>query len=449
MNLVALPSEQIIIGCCLQGQILLDRLGDLRPEHFAGEAHREAYTAILASWAQGNPVDVVGLDNLLHARHCTVADLAYWAQCFEAGYSLAMLPGHLRTVREMAERRALVETASRITAIAHQGADVREQIAAAVEAVNALGQSETARGLRPLSAVIRDYLPEFGKRFEPQQDGIPTGFADLDAKLRQLRPGNLVLVAARPAMGKTAFAMQIALHEAKRGGTVAVFSQEMGDTELAARLFALEGRISLESINAGELSGEDHDRFGQARLRLDELPLYIDDQPAQRLANIRSRVQLLRRRQRVTLVVVDYLQLMSGTPSKSASNRNAEIEQISRGLKAMAKEIGCPVIALSQLNRELEKRPNKRPVLSDLRDSGAIEQDADIVLMLYRDEIYNPGSQDAGTAEVLIRKHRQGPTGEVRLAWIGQHTMFADFAGDMARYASSAPPRFSRGFNDE
>lgn len=448
MNLIAIPAEQVIIGCCLQGRILLDRVEGLRPEHFAGESHREAFAAILASWAQGLPADPVRLDDLLRAKGQSPADLAYWVECSGSGFSAALLPGHIRTVREMADRRALVAAADRIAELAHQGGDIREHIAAATAAVTALGQTENGRGLRPLSDVVRDFLPEFGKRFEPQQDGITTGFADLDAKLHRLRPGNLALIAARPAMGKTAFAMQIALHEARQGGTVAVFSQEMADTELAARLFALEGRIALERINAGELSSEEHDRFGQAMQRLEQLPLFIDDQPAQRLADIRGRVQRLRQRRPVTLVVVDYLQLMEGAPGRSTSNRNAEIEQISRGLKALAKELGCPVIALSQLNRDLERRPNKRPVLSDLRDSGAIEQDADVVLMLYRDEVYNPDTPDKGVAEILIRKHRQGAAGDVRLTWLGHFTAFANYAGLVANLADQAPRRYGRGFDD-
>lgn len=449
MNLLALPAEQVIIGCCLQGRILLDRVEGLRPEHFAGESHREAFAAILASWAQGLPADPVRLDDLLRAKGNPPAGLAYWCQCADAGFSAALLPGHVRTVREMADRRALLAAAGRIAELAQQGGDIREQIAEAVTTVSNLGQTENGRGLRAMSDVVRDFLPEFGKRFEPQQDGITTGFADLDAKLHRLRPGNLVLIAARPAMGKTAFAMQLALHEARQGGAVAVFSQEMADTELAARLFAIEGRIELGRLNAGELSSEEHDRFGLAVQRLEQLPLFIDDQPAQRLADIRARVQRLRQRQRVTLVVVDYLQLMEGAPSRSSSNRNAEIEQISRGLKALAKELACPVIALSQLNRDLERRPNKRPVLSDLRDSGAIEQDADVVLMLYRDEAYNPDTPDKGVAEILIRKHRQGATGDVRLTWLGHFTAFANYAGPVAGLADHAPPRYGRGFDDD
>ncbi|NMG64357.1 replicative DNA helicase [Azoarcus indigens] len=448
MSLLALQAEQVIVGCCLQGQILLEQIDGLRPDAFAGESHREAFAAILGSWSQGLPVDPVRLQDLLRDRGTAREELGYWIACSDSGFSVALLPGHIARVREMAARRALLATADRIAALAHEGGDIGEQIAAASAAVAELSQEQgEKRGLRVMADVVRDFLPEFGKRFEPKQDGVPTGFRDLDAVLHQMRPGNLVLVAARPAMGKTSFAMQIATREAERGGAVAVFSQEMADLELAARMFSSVGRIPLEGINRGELSSDDHERFASAVSRLQGLKLFIDDQPAQRLADIRTKVQRLRRRHPLSLVVIDYLQLMEGTPSKS-SNRNSEIEQISRGLKAMAKELGCPVIALSQLNRDLERRPNKRPVLSDLRDSGAIEQDADIVLMLYRDEVYNPDSPDKGTAEVLIRKHRQGATGVVRLSWQGAYTSFGDLApGWVEREAETSAGR-AYAFND-
>lgn len=446
MNLVSLPSEQIVIGCCLQGQILLDRMESLRPEHFAGEAHREAYTAILSSWSQGNPVDAISLDNLLQARNCTAADLTYWVQCFETGYSLAMLPSHVASIRDKAQRRALLAAADQIAAMAHDGGEISEHLASASALVGGLAESEIRKGPRPLAEVLLDHMPEMGERWTGRKDGLRTGFADLDTKLGGLRPGNLVLIAARPAMGKTALAMQIAARVAADGVVVA-FSQEMADTELADRLLAAAGRIPLSTIVSGGLSSDEHERFSAALGRLKPLRLYIDDQPAQRITEIRAKVLKIRRRHPVALVVVDYLQLMSGDDSrKSGANRNAEIEHISRGLKALAKELACPVIALSQLNRELEKRPNKRPILSDLRDSGAIEQDADIVLMIYRDEIYSPDSPDKGTAEVLIRKHRQGRTGTVRLAWHGEFTSF----GNCSQQDSRQPERTTcrRGFDD-
>lgn len=440
MSLIATAAEQTIIGCCLQGQILADRAAGLLPEHFAVESHRDAFAAILAAWHQGRPVDPVSLDDTLKADG---ADLAYWVECAEHGYSLAMLPAHISTVRNKATRRALLAAADQIASLAHEDGDVREHVATASATVSKLLDGTVTKGPRLVGDVIRDYLPEMGQRWEGRRDGLMTGFRDLDGRLRGLRPGNLVLIAARPAMGKTSLAMQIAAH-ASQSGVVVAFSQEMADTELVDRLMASLGKVALQKVIDGKMDSDDHDKFSLAMRKARDLQLYIDDQPAQRISDIRAKTQGVRRKHPVSLVVVDYLQLMTG----DGANRNSEIEQISRGLKALAKELGCPVIALSQLSRECEKRPNKRPMLADLRDSGAIEQDADIVMMIYRDEVYNPESADKGTAEVLIRKNRQGQTGDVRLTWLGEYTSFADCDRQESRQQESAPRYSRRGFDE-
>ncbi|NMF98406.1 replicative DNA helicase [Aromatoleum toluolicum] len=443
MSLTSPAAEQTIIGCCLQGQILADRVAGLLPEHFAVESHREAFSAILAAWHQGRPVDPVSLDDTLKGRSDS-AGLAYWVECAEHGYSLAMLPAHVSTVRDKATRRALLAAADEIASLAHGNGDIREHVASAAAAVSKLVDGTVTRGPRLIGDVLRDYMPEMGARWEGRNDGLMTGFADLDAKLRGLRAGNLVLIAARPAMGKTALAMQIAAN-VSHGGVVVAFSQEMAETELADRLLASAGHVALDRIIGGGMTSDDHDRFAGAVGRVQGMRLYIDDQPAQRISDIRAKTQSVRRKHPIALVVVDYLQLMAG----DGANRNAEIEQISRGLKALAKELGCPVIALSQLSRKCEERPNKRPMLSDLRDSGAIEQDADIVMMIYRDEVYNPDSPDKGTAEVLIRKNRQGQIGDVRLTWLGEYTSFADCSYQGSREESQPMRRRSRGFDEE
>lgn len=440
-GLIASAAEQVIIGCCLQGQIVADSVQGLAPEHFAIESHREAFSAILAAWQCGTPVDVVSLDDAMRATNANPG-LAYWAECADHGYSLAMLPAHVSTVKAKAKRRSLAEVANKIAALAYDEGSVHDHIASAASMVGALLDGAVTKGPRLLREVLREHVPEMGERWEGRRDGMRTGFSDLDAALGGLRAGNLVLIAARPAMGKTSLAMQIAAHVAE-GSAVVAFSQEMADTELADRLIASVGRIELTKIIRGGMTEDDHSRMTGAMRRLYDMQLYVDDQPALRISDIRARVQAVRRKQPVSLVVVDYLQLMTG----DGSNRNAEIEQISRGLKALAKEIGAPVIALSQLSRECEKRPNKRPMLSDLRDSGAIEQDADIVMMIYRDEVYNPDSPDKGTAEVLIRKNRQGRTGDVRLTWCGEYTSFADCAYQEPR-SDYVPMRRRRGFEE-
>lgn len=436
-------AEQIVIGCCLQGQIIADKLDGLQPEHFAIESHREAFATILRTWGQGRPLDAVTLDDCLPDGAAKREGYGYWAECADAGYSSALLPGHVSTVRSKAARRALVATADEIASLAHSEGRVDELMASASALLASISAGETRRGPRLIADVLREHLPSVGERWEGRRDGLMTGFADLDRALGGLRPGNLALIAARPAMGKTSLAMQIAANVAADRAVV-VFSQEMADTELADRLIALKGNVDLAKVIRGGMNEDEHSRFNVGVMSLRDMPLYVDDEPAQRISDIRAKTMKVRRQREIGLVVVDYLQLMTG----DGANRNAEIEQISRGLKALAKELACPVIALSQLSRKCEERPNKRPMLSDLRDSGAIEQDADIVLMIYRDDVYNPSSPDAGTAEILIRKNRQGAVGEVRLAWRGEITAFANCAYQASRRAESAPQRKTSGMDE-
>jgi replicative DNA helicase len=436
-------AEQIVIGCCLQGEIIADELEGLQPEHFAIESHREAFAAILRTWGQGRPLDAVTLDDYLTDGAAKREGLAYWAECAEAGFSTALLPGHISTVRNKAVRRALAATADKIAGLAHSEGRVDELVASASALLASVSAGESRRGPRLIADVLREHLPAVGERWDGRRDGLMTGFADLDKALGGLRPGNLALIAARPAMGKTSLAMQIAANVAEDRAVV-VFSQEMADTELADRLIALKGGVDLGKVIRGGMSEDEHSRFNLGVMRLRDMLLYVDDEPAQRITDIRAKTMKVRRQREIGLVVVDYLQLMTG----DGANRNAEIEQISRGLKALAKELGCPVIALSQLSRKCEERPNKRPMLSDLRDSGAIEQDADVVMMIYRDEVYNPSSPDAGTAEILIRKNRQGAIGDVRLTWRGEITAFGNCDYQASRRQESAPQRKASGMDE-
>lgn len=416
-------AEQIVIGCCLQGEVVADRVVGLRPEHFAIAAHKEAFEAIQRLWGKGKPVDPMVLDESLPGSGGDSGGLAYWLDCANAGFSFAMLPGYVAIVTEKAVRRAMVAVADQIVSLAHSEGTVDEKVAEASSLIAKLAEGRVTKGPRLISEVLREHLPTISDRWEGVEDGLKVGFVDLDKILSGMKPGNLVLIAARPAMGKTSLAMQIAAGLSYGDdGAVVAFSQEMADTELTDRLIALEARVPLDKVLKGGMTSDELDRFAAATARIDGLKMFIDDSPAQRITDIRAKVQMVRRRHKVKLVVVDYLQLMTG----DGANRNAEIEQISRGLKSLAKETGCPIIALSQLSRQCESRPNKRPMLSDLRDSGAIEQDADIVMMIYRDEVYNPDTPDAGTAEILVRKNRQGKTGDARLTWLGEFTCFAD-----------------------
>ncbi len=269
--------------------------------------------------------------------------------------------------------------------------------------------------------------------------GVPTGLADLDEKTSGLQPSDMIVLAARPGMGKTSLALNIAETVAVEAGLpVAVFSMEMPGTQLATRFLSSVGRIDQHKIRTGKLNDEEWQRLTYALGKLHEAPIYIDETPGLNPTDLRARCRRLHRQcGRLGLIVIDYLQLM--TSLKESDNRSAELSEISRSVKSLAKELHVPIIALSQLNRSLEQRPNKRPVASDLRESGAIEQDADIIMFIYRDEIYNPDSPDKGMAELIISKHRNGSTGTIRMTFLGEFTRFENFAGT---YTGMAPPEY-------
>ncbi len=441
MNLINHEAEQYVIGACLLGEIL--ELDALRPEYFAVEAHREAYTLISSEWARGHGVDVLSLDSGLPDGPAKEQGIGYWGACVASALP-SMAGRYAAIVRDCAIRREMTSVAGRLADMAHQVGPVVEHINEASEAIAKLAEGNVKTGAKRLKDIFDNHLAVIGDRWNGVVHGLDTGFVDLDRHIR-FRAGNVIVLAARPAMGKTSAAMQFATHLAQHG-PVFVSSQEMADGELADRLISSAGRVKLSSVIGGQMEQEEHDRFHYAVGKLKDLPLYIDDSAGQTLADIRSKARAIHRNKPLKAIVVDYLQLMSG----KGENRNSEVEALSRGFKAMAKEFECPVILLSQLNRGVEQRPNKRPHLADLRDSGAIEQDADIVLMLYRDEVYNPDSPDKGTAELLIRKNRQGQTGFVRLTWIGEMTMFADCDYQEARAFNDPQlkPYAKRGFDD-
>jgi replicative DNA helicase len=283
---------------------------------------------------------------------------------------------------------------------------------------------------------IKDTLPEAWERLEKlhnskeEMRGISTGFKSLDNKLSGFQNSDLIILAARPSMGKTAFSINIAENVALDTKLpVAIFSMEMGATQLATRMIGSVGRLDQHRMRNGRLEDEDWEKLTTALGKLNEAPIFIDEGAGLTSFDVRARARRLHRQcGKLGLIVIDYIQLMSGAAGRQSENRATEISEISRSLKSLAKELDCPVIALSQLNRSLENRPDKRPVMSDLRESGAIEQDADVILFIYRDEVYNPDSTDKGTAEIIVGKQRNGPIGRVRLTFLGQHTRFENFA---------------------
>jgi len=334
--------------------------------------------------------------------------------------------------------RKLVEVGSGIAESAYspQGRDAQQLLDEAEAKIFQIAEggkrsSEGFVDIKVLLPQVADRIDQLFQRDNPNDvTGIPTGFTDLDSMTSGFQPGDLIIVAGRPSMGKTAFSLNIAENVALDTGLpVAVFSMEMAATQLAMRMIGSVGRLDQHRMRTGRLEDEDWVRLTTALGRLNDAPIFIDEGAGLTSFDVRARARRLHRQcGKLGLIVVDYLQLMSAPTNRQGENRATEISEISRSLKALAKELDVPVVALSQLNRSVEQRPDKRPVMSDLRESGAIEQDADLILFIYRDEVYNPDSPDKGSAEIIIAKQRNGPIGRTRLTFLGEHTRFENFA---------------------
>jgi replicative DNA helicase len=386
--------------------------------------------------ARGEPVDPV-----------TVADELRRADLLDAiGGSSTLLSLQANTpatsnaaryatiVEEHALLRRLIGVAGEI---AELGYGLPDDVTKTIDAAESMVYDLSQHRITDSTAELRDLLAETLGRIEEMYDrgdsitGTPTGYTDLDTLTAGLQPEALIVVGARPAMGKTAFALGMAAHAAMTANRpVLFFSLEMSRLELSQRLLCSEARVDSSRVRNGKLDDNDWSRITSAVGRLAEAPIWLDDNPNVSIMEIRGKARRLRSKiGDLGLVVVDYIQLMTGRTS--AESRQVEVAEISRGLKILARELHCPVVALAQLNRSLEQRADKRPMLSDLRESGALEQDADVVMFLYRDEIYNPESPDQGTAEVLVAKHRSGPTGVSKLAFLSHYTRFANMARDV------------------
>jgi replicative DNA helicase len=436
----SVEAEQSVLGSLLQANQAWDRVADILAEgDFYRHEHRLIWRAINRQLEQNKPADVITVAEYLKSTGelATVGDLAYLVALQEGTPTTANLRRYAEIVRERAILRQLAAAARDIADSAYStgGKPVDQVLDEAEARVFGIAES-TTRGragfqeIQPLLTQVVSRIDELYHRDNPSDiTGIPTGFADLDRMTSGLQAGDLIIVAGRPSMGKTAFSLNIAEHVALAARLpVAVFSMEMGATQLVSRMLGSVGRLDQHKMRTGRLSDDDWTRVSDALGKLSDIALFIDETPALNAMEVRARARRLARQcgGKLGLVVLDYIQLMSAT--SQGENRATEISEISRSLKALAKELDVPVIALSQLNRALEQRPNKRPVMSDLRESGAIEQDADLILFIYRDEVYNKESQDAGKAEIIVGKQRNGPIGTVNLAFLGQYTRFENLA---------------------
>jgi replicative DNA helicase len=407
------------------------------PEAFYAEAHRKIYAAMQALRSQGRPVDLVTLSEELSRRGQLeeVGGTAYLLQLSEATPTAAYAEHYARIVKEKWTLRRLIQAAGEAMRLAYEEAGSLDEILdTAGKKILEVALTKTDTEARPMRELVHETFEHIEALFQNKGEvaGVRTGFKELDGLIGTLAPGSLNIIAARPAMGKTAFALTIAQNAAlKEGVGVGIYSLEMPAAQLTLRMMCSEARIDMNRVRLGQLTDRDFSRLVDVASRLSEAPIYIDDTPDLTLMELRARARRLVSQNQVGLIIIDYLQLMSGPGSgKSGENRQQEIAAISRGLKALARELGIPIIALSQLSRAVEARPNKRPMLSDLRESGSIEQDADLVMFIYRDEYYNPHSEKAGIAEIIVGKQRNGPTGTVELQFHASHVRFNDLARD-------------------
>jgi len=436
----SLEAEQAVIGGLLLDNTAFDRVADLlRPDDFYRGDHRQIYTAITSLIDKAHPADVVTVHEALSTigKAEEIGGLIYLNRLAQDTPSAANIRRYAEIVRDRAILRRLIAVADDIAnqALNPQGRDTRSLLDEAESKIFNINE-EGARGrsgFQSLPDLLSQVVDRIGQLYDQSNHsgitGVPTGFTDLDKMTSGFQPGDLVIVAGRPSMGKTAFSLNIGEHVAvDQSLPVAVFSMEMGATQLAMRMVCSVGRLDQQRVRTGQLVDDDWPRLTNAIQKMQDSQLYIDETPGLNALELRSRARKLSRQcGQLGLVIVDYLQLISSA-SASGENRATEISEISRSLKGLAKELQCPVIALSQLNRSLEQRPNKRPVMSDLRESGAIEQDADVIIFIYRDEVYNPDSPEKGTAEIIIGKQRNGPIGTVRLTFLGKYTKFENYS---------------------
>jgi replicative DNA helicase len=427
-----LQAEESLLGAMLLSRDAVSvALEQCDTADFYKPAHGHVFDAIGALYTRGEPVDPVTVADEL--RRAGLLDLIGGPEVLirlQAATPATSNAGrYARIVNDHALLRRLIGVA---TDIADMGYDVPENVDEAIDRAESLvfdvGQRRVAETLAP----IRDLLAESLDRLEALYDrgeaitGVPTGYTDIDEQLSGLQPSNLVIVGARPAAGKTSFALGIVAHAAMEAREpVLFFSLEMSHLEITQRLLCAEAKVDSSRMRNGKLHDSDWSKISHAIGRLGEAPIFIDDNPNLTVMDIRAKARRLKSREGLSLVVVDYLQLMTG---RQAENRQVEVSEISRGLKILARELEVPVIALSQLSRNLEQRADKRPMLADLRESGSLEQDADVVIFLYRDEVYNAESPDRGTAEIIVAKHRNGPTGTARLAFLDHYARFANMA---------------------
>ncbi|WP_295477477.1 replicative DNA helicase [Sutterella sp.] len=430
-------SEQAILGGLMVDNSALDSVVDvLRPEDFYRRDHRLIYEEIAKLIQGSHPADYLTVYESLKTAGVEndVGGLPYLTELVNSSPSAANIRRYAEIVHDKSILRQLISVGDRIVtnALAPEGRETRAILDEAEKEVLAINErnSNGQRGFQPLATLVRDVsarvIELYHNSTNNEVTGVSSGYRNLDNVTAGLQRGDLIIIAGRPSMGKTSFALNIAENVGiAQELPVAVFSMEMGADQLAQRMISSVGRIDAQKLRKGRLSDEDWDNFTAALHRLEEKPIFIDDTPGLTITELSSRARrLVNQAGPLGLIVVDYLQLMSGQSRNGQDNRAQELSEISRGLKSLAKELGVPVIALSQLNRSVDSRQDRRPVMSDLRESGAIEQDADVIMFIYRDVVYNKDTPDKNLAEIIVAKQRNGPIGTLRMTFLGGNTRF-------------------------
>lgn len=426
-----LEAEKSVIGAAmLDKEVVFDVLEVIRAEDFYSKANREIFTVITDLQRSSTPVDVLTVTDELKKRKMleAVGGRVYVAQLSADVPSVSNAVEYAKIVAEKAVLRRLIGTADEIAKKGYEESEnTLDILEYAEKGIFEIAKSKQHSEMAKISEIILTNFEEISVRSQSQGGitGVPSGLIDLDRKLSGFQKSDMVVLAARPSMGKTAFALNVALNAAlKADAKVLIFSLEMAKEQLSQRLLSMEARVESQKMSTGDVDMSDWDKMSAALDSFNKMSIYIDDTPGIKLMEIKNKCRRMKAETGLDMIILDYLQLMEG--EKRSDNRQQEITSLSRGMKLLAREMECPVIVLSQLSRAPDQRENHRPVLSDLRESGAIEQDADVVLFLYRDEVYNEETEKPGICEVIVAKHRNGPIGTVEVGWQGKYTRFVN-----------------------
>ena len=431
----SVEAEQSVVGAMLMDKDAITTASEIiSGNDFYQSAYGIIFDSMVELFNESKPVDLITLQERLKEKDvpAEVASLEFVKDLVTAVPTSANVKYYAQIVADKSMMRKLIKLNEEIANTCYAGKESLEAVLEKTEkAVFDLLQKRNTGEYVPIKQVVLNALDRIEKASKNKGTvtGIPTGFIDLDYKLSGLQPSDLVLVAARPSMGKTAFVLNIAQYMAfKKDKGVAIFSLEMSKEQLVNRLFSLESQVDAQALRTGNMKDSDWEKLIEGAGIIGKSTLIIDDTPGISVSELRSKCRKYKLEHGLDIVIIDYLQLMTGSVGKNSESRQQEISEISRSLKGLARELNVPVVALSQLSRAVESRPDKRPMLSDLRESGAIEQDADVVMFIYRDEYYNKDSEFKKQAEIIIAKQRNGPVGTVNLAWLGEYTKFANLS---------------------